>query len=87
MVTPIHTFTHTVYDDIGVPYRVRAEGERHADGLWHGWLVYESLRDGKALRTERETTQGKWEDLEYWASGLEDIYLDGALARARRDPR
>jgi hypothetical protein len=34
------------------------------------------------LRTERETTQPDKAVLEYWATGLEPIYFEGALARA-----
>jgi hypothetical protein len=33
-----------------------------------------------------ETTQPDRAALEYWASGIEPIYLDGALARARGVP-
>jgi hypothetical protein len=35
------------------------------------------------LTTGVETTQPNAEALEYWASGLEQIYLEGALKRAR----
>jgi len=35
------------------------------------------------LRTEQETSQPNRAAIEYWADGLEPIYLDGALARAQ----
>jgi len=34
------------------------------------------------LATPRETTQSNRAALEYWARGLEPIYLEGALVRA-----
>lgn len=85
MVEHIHTFTHIVTDDRGVRYRVRAEGEAHPPGGWDGWLIFTPERGaGAILRTGRETTQPEREDLIYWATGLEPVYLDGALARATR---
>ena len=43
--------------------------------------------DGSApSRTGRETTQPNLADLEYWASGLTPVYLEGALSRAGRVP-
>lgn len=39
---------------------------------------------GATLRTGRETTQPDREDLLCWATGLEPVYLEGALARAER---
>jgi hypothetical protein len=35
------------------------------------------------LRTEQETSQPNRVAVEYWASGLEPIYLEGAFARAQ----
>ena len=35
------------------------------------------------LRTGRETTQPDRRALEYWASGLEPLYFEGAFERAR----
>ena len=37
---------------------------------------------GRALATDRETTQGKREHVLYWATGLGSTYLQGALERA-----
>jgi hypothetical protein len=34
------------------------------------------------LITEQETSQPNRTALEYWADGLEPVYLDGAFARA-----
>ena len=43
---------------------------------------------GPVLSTGRETSQSHLEGLTYWATGLEPVYLDGALARAiEKTPR
>ena len=79
----LQTYTHTVSDAAGRAYRVHAEGEREPGGNWIGWLAFEPVGTGVTLRTDRETSQGKREDLEYWATGLEPVYFEGAFARAR----
>jgi hypothetical protein len=38
---------------------------------------------GTALQTGEETSQPNLETAVYWAEGLEPVYLDGALARAK----
>ena len=78
----IHTFSESITGPDGVRYRVHAYGALNDLGTWNGWLVFEPEGGGRALRTDRETTQPERDDLEYWASGLEPIYLDGALGRA-----
>ena len=55
---------------------------RRPDGLWEAWLVFFSLRTGKALATDRETTQSTRQHVLYWATGLGPTYLRGALERA-----
>jgi len=83
MAERIHTFKKSVTSKGGDRYTVHAEGELTQLGTWHGWLVFEpEAGDGTTLRTDRETTQPDRDDLEYWASGLEPVYLDGALTRA-----
>ncbi|HEX4684914.1 MAG TPA: hypothetical protein VH277_19500 [Gemmatimonadaceae bacterium] len=53
------------------------------DGLWEGWLEFlPRTADGPAVRTGRETEQPNRYDLLYWAQGLTQVYLDGALLRA-----
>jgi hypothetical protein len=39
------------------------------------------------LSTEQETSQPDRKAVEYWAGGLEPVYLEGALARALRRQR
>jgi hypothetical protein len=36
----------------------------------------------RAVRPARETTQPNRRALEYWATGIEPVYLEGALVRA-----
>ena len=63
-------------------YAAQACGRVRDDGLWEGWLEFLPLEDGDPVVSHRETTQPNREDLVYWASGLTDPYLDGALLRA-----
>jgi hypothetical protein len=63
-------------------YGVQACGRERPDHTWEGWLEFAPLDGSDPVISERETTQPNREDLEYWASGLTDPYLDGALIRA-----
>ena len=63
-------------------YRAEVWGDRRDDGLWEGWIEFTPVDDGPVLSTGRETTQSRLETLDYWATGLEPVYLDGALGRA-----
>ena len=80
----IHSFSTAVTDETGTPWRAQAYG-RSSDNLWLGWIVFTS-EAGESVETAVETTQPDRAALEYWASGVEPIYLDGALARARGLP-
>jgi len=51
---------------------------------WAGWLEFASATEGKVVRTDRETTQSSVAAVAYWASGLETLYIECALARATR---
>lgn len=66
-------------------YSAQACGRVRDDGTWEGWLEFLPLEDGVPVVSHRETTQPNREDLAYWASGLTDPYLDGALLRALPD--
>jgi hypothetical protein len=58
-------------------------GHERADGTWEGWIEFHPASgSGPVLITERETSQPNRTALEYWADGLEPVYLDGAFARA-----
>lgn len=84
MAEIIQTYTPQFKDDSGVTYVVRACGEATAGGTWEGWLEFYPLDQTRpVLRTERETTQPERTALEYWATGLEPLYFEGAFDRAR----
>jgi hypothetical protein len=79
----IHEYTSRFQDEKGTTYAVRACGEARADGTWGGWLEFHPASGrGPVLKTDQETSQPSRVTLEYWASGLEPIYFDGAFARA-----
>jgi hypothetical protein len=80
----IHEFASEVTDADGHVYSARAMG-RKRDGrtVWEGWLEFTPLGGrGIVRRSPIETTQPNREALGYWASGLEPVYLEGALERA-----
>jgi len=65
-------------------YSVRICGQERADRNWEAWLEFHPTDTRKAiLVTDQETSQPNRVAVEYWASGLEPIYLEGALARAQ----
>lgn len=82
MTDYVHEFTHTAPRSDGGEYRIRAATERRGN-IWIGWLEFFSAQDGATLRTGEETSQPTRDDVVYWASGLEPVYLEGALKRAR----
>lgn len=67
-------------------YAVQACGRPRDDGLWEGWLEFLPLDGAAPVITRRETTQPNRPDLLYWATGLTDPYMDGALLRTLRRP-
>jgi hypothetical protein len=81
----IHEFTMRARDADGHVYRARAFGTRRQNGTWIGWIDFAPLGGGLVRRTPRETTQPSRDALVYWALGLDDVYLDGALERAIRN--
>ena len=74
----------TTVKDGDTTYFARVYGRERADGTWEGWIEFRPADKGKPLlRTGQETSQPSRVTTEYWALGLEPIYLDGALVRAR----
>ena len=66
-------------------YFVRIYGEERVDRTWEAWLEFHPTDlTQPILRTDQETSQPNRVAIEYWADGLEPIYLEGALARAQR---
>ena len=65
-------------------YTVRSYGEERADGTWTGWIEFEPDDSSKpTLLTDQETSQPNRGAVEYWATGLEPVYFEGAFERAK----
>ncbi len=79
----IRRHSEQVRDSFGHVYDVLIYGEAGGTGPWEGWIEFVPL-DGAVTsrRTGRETTQPDRVALEYWATGLEPLYLLGAFERA-----
>lgn len=75
-------FTDPVVRSEDEVYIARACGAEMPDGLWQGWIEFLPVGAGTPVRSGRETTQPNREDALYWATGLTNVYLEGALERA-----
>jgi hypothetical protein len=80
-------FQTPVSDAEGQVYAARAVASEMPGGNWQGWIEFTPLGAGRPLRSPRETTQPNRTDVEYWATGLTRVYLEGALARAKTPVR
>jgi hypothetical protein len=78
----VHEFTEPFRAEDGQLYTVRVWGQGRADGTWIGWLLFVPQGGGEVRRTPRETTQSNREHLYYWATGVQQSYLEGAFSRA-----
>lgn len=76
------TYQTTLATPGGRTYRPRACGRERPDGMWEGWLEFLPDDGTPAVRSGRETSQPNLVDLEYWATGVTPVYLEGALGRA-----
>ena len=64
-------------------YIVRSYGEERPDGTWIGWLEFQPVDpEMPTLQTSQETSQPNRVAVEYWATGLEPVYFEGAFERA-----
>jgi hypothetical protein len=82
MAEVLAQFADPVAGPDGRVYRAQACGGPMSDGVWEGWIEFDPIGGGTALRSPRETTQPNRKDSVYWATGLTAIYLEGALDRA-----
>ena len=74
----------TPVSDASGTYRARAVGRQGNDRMWEGWLEFEAVGSPrKVIVSSVESRQPEKVHLVYWATGLQPIYLEGALARAR----
>jgi hypothetical protein len=70
----------------GTRWTPRVCGRVADDGLWEGWIEFHPAEAGRPpIRSGRETEQPNRADLLYWAEGLSDVYLEGALGRALKE--
>lgn len=84
----LHECSTSARDRDGHQYRARVLGRRRPDGTWIGWLEFRPQGSGGVIRrTPAETTQPSRHALAYWALGLDDVYLEGALVRVASLPR
>jgi len=78
------SFEHPVRDQLG-EYHAHAVGRLADDGMWEGWIEFTPLDGGnEVLVTGVESRQPERNHLEYWATGLSPVFLEGSLERARR---
>lgn len=82
MIVFVTELEHRAATDSGVRHRARIFAAQR-DEVWEAWIVFEPESGGEPLPSDRETTQPNIEAVEYWASGLSPVYLDGALRRAQ----
>jgi hypothetical protein len=75
-------FPRSIAAPDGTLYEARACGSAMPTNMWQGWIEFVPLDGGAPVRSRRETTQPNRADTEYWATGLTDVYLEGALRRA-----
>lgn len=76
-------FDEAIEGSDGRKYFAQTAAREREDGLWEGWLEFIPVNEtGAALASERETTQPNRVDTRYWAEGLTNVYLQGALQRA-----
>ena len=86
MSETLHEYSTPVRSATGRLYRARACGAPLDGIVWEGWIEFDAVDADETVRSPRETTQPNRADTEYWATGLSDVYLQGALKRALDGP-
>ena len=80
------TYEHHLTRPGGGIWSARACARPYAGG-WEGWIEFLPLSAvASPVRSARETTQPDRGAIEYWANGITETYLEGALARALGGP-
>ena len=82
MAEVLVSFTAPTRAQNGDLYWGRAMGRLAPDGMWEGWVEFARAGDDETVNTGRETGQPTHADLRYWALGLTQTFLEGALNRA-----
>ena len=84
MAKLLQEYTTVVVSPDGTNYFVRSYGDERSDGTWIGWIEFHpNDLNRPVLTTSQETSQPNQMDVEYWATGLEPVYFEGAFERAR----
>jgi len=84
MAVLLQEYSVQVIGSDSTAYDVRSYGEERDDGTWTGWLEFDPTDLTKpSLSTEHETSQPNLTAIEYWSTGLEPVYFEGAFIRAR----
>jgi hypothetical protein len=86
MAETLLVYQRPVVASDGTSYEARACGAPMSGSTWEGWIEFVPLTGGQPVRSGRETTQPNRVDAEYWATGLTQVYLEGALRRALDAP-
>jgi hypothetical protein len=85
MADVLVSFDTPIADRDGRRYHARAVGRLAEDGMWDGWFEFEPLDDDRPVVVGSvETRQPERHDLDYWATGITPVFLEGALDRALR---
>jgi len=83
MAEVLASFTMPVTDEFG-SYYPRVVGRAASDHMWEGWIEFIPVEGGSdVLVTPVESRQPERQHLVYWATGLSQVYMEGALRRAR----
>ena len=84
MAEVLVSFDQPVRDELG-EYHARAVGRLADDGMWEGWIEFTPFVPREPVMvTGVESRQPERSHLEYWATGLTPVFLEGALERAKR---
>jgi len=82
MAEVLTSYAEPVFDTSG-GYHARAIGRLAPDNMWEGWLEFVPIEGtGPVVVGPVESRQPEAHDLEYWATGLTPVFLEGALNRA-----
>jgi hypothetical protein len=83
MAELLQEYLTTITGPDDTTYIVRSYGEERLDGTWVGWLEFHPTdATMPVLVTDQETSQPNRTAVEYWATGLEPVYFEGAFERA-----
>ena len=83
MAELLQEYTTVVTSPDNTTYTVRSYGEERIDGTWTGWIEFQPDDSSKpTLSTDQETSQPNRAAVQYWSTGLEPVYFEGAFERA-----